>query len=73
MIRSIILTKQRFEWKTKTKYTYDFKGTDRIKGITSKKINTVITIFLMICADGLKLSNYDCILGKNGIIPSSVT
>ena len=45
----------RFDWDVNTRDTYDFKGTSRILGVNSTKINYFITI-LMIGADGKKLS-----------------
>ena len=62
----------RFDWDVNTRHTYDFKGTSRILGVNSAKINHFITILLMIRADGKKLPALMIFKEKIGIIPFKV-
>jgi len=45
----------RFEWEVKSRFTYDFYGTDRVLGCSSNAINHALTVMLMVRADGTKL------------------
>ena len=49
----------RFDWNQNIKYPFDFKGTDRILGVKSIKINHLVTILLAIRANGKKTSSLD--------------
>ncbi|CAG9331671.1 unnamed protein product [Blepharisma stoltei] len=62
----------RFDWDVKSKFTYDFKGTQRILGVQSAKMNHFITVMLMIRADGEKMPALLIFQEKNGQIPNLV-
>ena len=44
----VLKNETRFDWENRSQHAYDYRGTDRIKGITSTKMNKSLTVFLMI-------------------------
>ena len=42
----VLKNETRFDWENRSQHAYDYRGTDRIKGITS--MNKSLTVFLMI-------------------------
>ena len=62
----------RFDWDQNIKYTFDFKGKDRVLGVKATKNNHPITILLAIRANGKKLPALMIFKEKNGILPPRV-
>ena len=54
----------RFDWDQNIKYTFDFKGKDRVLEIKSTKINHPITIILAISASALNRQQLTSIVSK---------
>ncbi|CAG9330888.1 unnamed protein product [Blepharisma stoltei] len=59
----------RFNWDVCSKYTYDFKGAQRVVGIQSAKAKHSITVMLLIRADGKKFPALLIFQEKTGKIP----
>ena len=62
----------RFGWDVNNRHPYDFKGTSRVLGVNSAKINHFIAVMLMIRADEKKLPALMIFKENNGVIPYRV-